>query len=315
MKQHDTSKIDHAYSRYSCISLPVIDQLQKEHLAGREPARLFPDLDPKEATIIVSESLEADRLLNNINSAIASGKPFSPPSDGYSDWSLVTAAKFFHFLAEEFENLGDIEQHDQWWAMGWATLEKAALSPTASPMIWYEDLYQDLSEQLAMNKETKALDYLNRALAHSFVYDQGQNANMYLRDIVNLYLQLGKYNKGFSILTGLLNNDPSDIWIYNLIAITFARYGFVKSGIKATRRALELIEATGDPEELYEQLDNALISFDIKNNEHRINKKVLALFNAALELDFDSGPRIPVDDLCAQLIPNLDRTPVKKSLV
>jgi hypothetical protein len=36
---------------------------------------------------------------------------------------------------------------------------------------------------------------------------------------------------------------------------------------------------------------------------------------AALELDFNAGQHIPAAELCAQIIPNLDRTAVKQSLV
>ncbi|MBN1318012.1 MAG: hypothetical protein JXA42_21195 [Anaerolineales bacterium] len=316
MKRHDAKKTDHAYSRYSCITYSVIDLLQKEHLAGRDPGKLLDHIDAKEASVIVSESLEADQLIKNITDALSSGRSFTPPSDGYSDWSLASAAELFLLLADEMWNLGNTEQHKQWWSTSWATLEKVAQSPTASPMLSYEDIYIDISEEMAASKEIKALEYLKRGLVYDLTNHEGVNAIQFLRDIADLYLNTGKYDKGVAILAALLHNDPSDIWTYNQIAVSFSKFGMVQSGIKATRRALELVHATGDPEQLTDQLNWALKSYDqpTKSKEHRVNKKIHAGLNAALELDFSAGRHVPVAKLCDRLVPNLDRTPVKKKL-
>lgn len=305
--------MEHATSRYGSVSESVINILQKEYQEGHYLGNCIPGTDANEAILIATESLKADTLLDNlINNQVSF---FDLPAKGYCDWSLVAAAEFFLALADDLQDRGEPKLQEEWWALGWATLEKVVLSPTASPLVCYEDLYSDLCQKMAEFNDIKAFDYLKRALAHNLAFNQGDNAENYLRDLADLFFRFNKYDKGIPILTALLQNDPSNIWVYNQIAISFSEFGMIDMGKKATTRALELIASTGDPEELHDQLADALASYNSpqKNKEHRVKPRILADLNAALELDFNTGIRRPISELCYELVPNLDRVPVKKT--
>jgi hypothetical protein len=77
---------------------------------------------------------------------------------------------------------------------------------------------------------------------------------------------------------------------------------------------LEVIEATGDPENLHDQLTNSLDDMqqsEKRGREAELAPGVLADFRAALALDFDAGQHQPIAELCRELVPDLDQVPVK----
>lgn len=119
------------------------------------------------------------------------------------------------------------------------------------------------------------------------------------------------------VLVGLLRNDPSDIWTYNVMALSFDRFGLADLGMEVTQRGLELVEATGDPEKLHDQLVKSVGGMrqsESRGREAKVAPTVLAGLRAALALGFDAGQRRPVTKLCWELVPDLDQVPVKRPM-
>ncbi len=182
----------------------------------------------------------------------------------------------------------------------------------------YDQTARFYHESLALTRELGdrcAVELMKQGLAHDLRYHEGMNADGLLRDLAETYLWMDDLNQGLAILAGLLRNDPSDIWTYNVMAIIFDRFGLADLGLEAAQRGLELVEATGDPEKLHDQLTDALN--DMQQSERRgreaeVDSTVLADFCAALALDFGAGQRRPVTELCWELVPDLDRVPVKR---
>lgn len=181
-------------------------------------------------------------------------------------------------------------------------------------MLWYEDIYFDVGQEYRVKGDRHAVELMKRGLAHNLRYNEANNAMNFLRDLAETYLWVGELDQGLAMFAGLLRNDPADIWTYNVIAITFDRFGLTEVGAEATRRGLELIEAAGDPEKLRGQLLDALE--DMRKSERRgreagVDPAVLADLRAVLALDFDAGRLLPITELCRELVPDLDRVPVK----
>jgi hypothetical protein len=312
MKRSSHPAEEHAYSRYACVSEAVIDQLQQDYFAGRDLARSIPDLDETQATIIVAESLEADRLWATLPERLAEEKPLeSAPSD----WTRATVAELFFAVEDETRTRASKKAQRDFWALAWAMLEEICKSPTASPLLWYEGIFFDVGQELRVRGERKALEFFKQALAHNLHHDEGSNADSCLRDLAETYLWVGDLDVGLRILIGLLHNDPVDIWTYNSMAITFDHFGLTEIGAEAARRGLDLVEATGDPENLRDQLLDALDR--MQESEHRgreaeVDPAVLADLRAALALDFDAGAHRPIEELCHELVPDLDQVPVKR---
>jgi tetratricopeptide (TPR) repeat protein len=306
---------EHAHSRYMMVSESVVDQLQRDYFAGRELDSSFPYIDATQAAVIVAESLEADQLINDLPERLLQGRPPEQQPRALSDWSRAAMAELFFEVVAVAREDGDEEAQRHWWALAWTMLEEVAKSPTASPMLWYEDIYFDVGQQMRITGERQAVDFFKRALAHSLNHDEGANADALLLDLAETYLWVGELERGVRMFAALLRNDPSNIWAYNVMAWSFARFGLAELGVEASRRGLELIEATRDPEKLHDQFVDALEDMgesEQGGREAQVNSDALAELRAALALDFDAGEGRPIDELCRELAPDLDQVPVKR---
>jgi hypothetical protein len=304
---------EHATSPYLCVSFAVIDKLQQVYFSGGDLAHSVPGLDGVEAAVVVAESVEADRLLTLFPEEVFEGS-FQPLFGKLSDFpSAVMADVFFSLLdveeEVEYETTRDI------WAMAWALLEKTLDSPVASPMLWYEDIFNDVAHQAAQARDRQAVELLKRSLAHDLRFHDGMNVESLLRDLADVHLQVGDLDPGLEILTGLVRNDPGDVWTYNLMAISFDGFGLTEIGAEAARRGLALVEATGDPHQLRGQLRECLDRLEQSERggaEAQVDPDVLADLRAALKLVAESGEHRPAAGLARWLVPDIDRVPVKR---
>jgi len=314
MRQVKLPYEEHATSRYTCLSVNVIDKLQRDYLAGRDLGRSIPDLDETEAAVIVAESLEADRILNLPPDKLFDGS-FEPLFGPVSDWPRAVMAEIFLASADLAREMGNKSKHRDLWSLAWAALEENLNSPVASPMLWYEDIFFDVGQELRVEGEYEAVDFLKRSLAHDLHFHDGMNAGSILAELAETYLWVEDYDMGLAMLAALLRNDPSDIWIYNLMALTFDRFGLTDVGAEAARRGLELVEAMGDLENLREQLLNSLDDMEQSERQGReaeVDPQVLADLRDALTLEFEAGERRSDAALCRELAPDLDQAPLMR---
>ena len=314
MKSTTHSSPEHAFSRYMCVTPSVIEKLQRDYLAGRDLARSLPDMDATTAAVILVESLEADRLWDTLPEALISGRPPEPQGE-ISDFAMAALAELLFTVADQARELGDEEQARGYRGLAFATLESLLDSPVASPMLWYEDIFSDMGQELRVLGDSNAVEYFKRALAHDLGREEGSNAANLLRDLAEAHLWLDELDEGLRILTAMLCNDPADVWTYNMMAIMFDDLGLVDLGTQGARRGLELIEVQGDPHNLREQLLeslNRLEGSERRGREADVGPEVLADLRAALALDFDAGQGRPMAELCRELVPDLDQMPVKR---
>ena len=110
MNRTDRSIEDHASSRYTCVSMRLIDELQRDYLAGRDPGVSLPHVDATTAAIIVAESLEADHLWETLPELMARGARPDPSREPLSDWGLATLAELFFAVADAASRQGDADQ-------------------------------------------------------------------------------------------------------------------------------------------------------------------------------------------------------------
>jgi tetratricopeptide (TPR) repeat protein len=302
----------HALSRYTAVTEGVIAKCQQDFRAGYDMGRSIPGLHATKATLIAVQSLAADALVHAPPDVILV-RPFGP----LDDWSLAVLAEILFSIEDQMRGrIGILKgQRRRVLERAWAALEQALDSPTTSPLLWYEDIFIDMAQEYRMKGEQRAIELMKRGLAHNLHYNEGNNVDSFLRDLAETHLWLGELDRGLEILTALLRNDPADIWTYNLVAITFDRFGLVDVGMEAARRGLDVLAATGDPEGLHDQLLRSLD--DLRQSENRgrepgVAPSVLADFRAALALDLSTGLHRPLTALCHELIPDLDQVPVKR---
>jgi hypothetical protein len=305
---------EHAFSRYMILTVGVIEKLQQDHFAGRDLGRSVPDIDADTAAVIVAESLEADRIWNLPPKRLLSGE-FR--KGRMSDFKRAALAEILFGIVDVAREMGDKEQERDWWALAMATLEEVLRSPTASPMLLYEDIFWDLAQASRKGWDREAIYWLKCGLAHNLYYNDGDWVVLLLRDLAEVYSSVGDLDTGLRMFTALLHHDPADIWTYNVMAISFDDFGLTEVGAEATQRGLELLDAYGDPENLRDQLNDCLERMrtsERHGREAEVTPTVLAEVRAALALDFNDGkPRTP-KALCRELLPDLDKMPVKRSM-
>jgi tetratricopeptide (TPR) repeat protein len=301
----------HAMSRYTVVTEGLIDKCQRDYQAGRDMGRSIPGLSAVKAAVIATESLEADRLLRASPEAI-----MDAPFEAMNDWSLAILAEILFDFADSARRIFPLPQEERKRLMdrAWTALEQALDSPTASPLLWYEDIYADVAQEYRMKGDPQAIELLKRGMAFNLRYHKGNNADSLLLDLAETHLWLDDLDRGLAILTALLRNDPSDIWTYNVMALTFDRFGLADLGMDVTQRGLKLIEATDDLEGLHDQFTESLDRLREsaqRGREVKVSPSVLADFRAALALDAEAGQFRPITELCQDLVPDLAQVPVK----
>ena len=292
----------------------VIDQLQQDYFAGRDLGQSIPDLDADTAALIVAESLIADHSYQTLVSRLKGAR--LPPGP-VSDFRYATQTELLFQVFQTARESGDKDAAGEWWAVAMASLEEALRSPTASPMLYYEDMFWEIAQAARGSSNQDSIYWLKCGLAHNLKYNDGDFVISLLRDLADVRIQSGDLDGGLRMLTALLHHDPADIWLYNTIASSFDDFGLTELGTRATLRGLSLLEARGDLEQLRPQLTDCLSRMrdsDQHGREVQVTPAVLDAFFAALELDFDAGqPRTP-EDLCRELVLDLDQVPVKRPL-
>ncbi|MGC9350187.1 MAG: SEC-C metal-binding domain-containing protein [Anaerolineae bacterium] len=304
---------EHAFSRYSNMTEDVIHELQLTYLAGFDLGVIFPHIGRDDATIIVAESLEADRVANLEPEQLFDAEHIKP--DRTSDFKWAALAEMLFELSDFAQEMENEETARDMWALAMAQLEGIARSPVASPLLWYEGIFVDLAG--ASMGEHEAIYWAKRALAHHLRYSGGDEALDYLRDLVDAYLAVDELDTGLAILAGMLRYDPGYIWTYNLMAISFDRHGLVDLGTLASQRALALIDARGDEENLRDQLTRCLASTEEaerRGREIEVDPDVLDDLRHALTLDFDAGEHQDIKAWLLELVPDLDEVEVKRPM-
>jgi hypothetical protein len=311
---------EHAGTRYMCVTFGVIDRLQRDFFAGRELGGSMPHIDPDRAAVMTAESLEADRMWNRLDERILSGpRGFAEVDTGRkSDFKGAGAAEVIFGTAAVARDLDDREAEENWRRLAMAVLEEILRSPTASPLLWYQDIFLDVAEaSKAEGDLAQAGMWLKRMLAHELRFDELGNAVGDLGDLARVYMEGGKLDRGLRMLAALVRHDPGDVWVYNLMAISFDRYGLAEIGAEATRRGLALLDARGDPENLGRQLEECLermTTSERQGREAEVTPSVLAELRTALDTPFDAGKLRSSEALCRELVPDVDEMPVKRPL-
>ncbi len=202
--------------------------------------------------------------------------------------------------------------------MNYTLLSEVAYSPTASPLLWYEDIFFDLAEDANFNDPGEALIFLKRGLVHNLRYNHGNNALKFLTKIADWHLTHEEFDRRLQIFSILLHNEPKNIWLYNNLALSAQEAQLFDISAQAAQRGLDLIKLQGDSEKLSAQLEQILTESRTQrrsvNKIAKISSVLIEDMHTTLNLDFDSTPLHPLETLCQELIPELDALPVKRPL-
>ncbi len=307
------SQPEHAGSRFQCVTVGVIDALQRAYRAGADLGQVIPDIDADMAAVIVAETLETDRIWSLLPERFLQDAARGP----MSDFKRAVLAEIAFAVSDTARDKKNKDEQGKWWAIAMASLNEIAKSPTASPLLWYEDIYLELAFAMRGDPKRESVGWIKSALAYDLRHHEGKSVPGLLRDLAEMYIAVGDVDRGLTILAALLRHTSDDIWIYNLMAISFDHFGLTEIGVLAARRGLELIDAQGDPEKLRGQLQDSLEDMHTSQRrgpEAEVKPEVLADLRAALALDFTSGQPHEWSTVCRELVPDLDRIPVKRPM-
>jgi tetratricopeptide (TPR) repeat protein len=300
-------------TRYAAVTELLIDKCQQDYAAGLDLAHSIPSLSGDEVALVVAESLEADDVIHQPREILLE----HARTGTLTDWSMAVLAEMLFVWAEDANPQEDIfaaTRRDEYEALAWNALEHTITSPTASPTLWYEQIYFEVSRHYLGSNDNRAIDFLQRGLLYDIDFYQARNAINFLRDLAEAHLSLDQLATGLNLFTHILRFQPGDIWTYNAIALSFDRFGLTELGTAATRRGLLLFEQVGEPAELRPQLTSSLEDMRQaarQGRETEVTPPLIDDFRQALELPFDTPPVGGVVDLCRQLLPDFDRIPRK----
>lgn len=297
----------HATSRYQQVVEGVIDELQGAHLRGDGVQRVAPWLSMEDKRCIVAETLDADRVVDLPTRLLLTGEEALGEMTDFK-WAAI-AERLMDASRAGSKAARNARVNDLLCAVG--------RSPTASPTLSYEPLYRDLAETALLDRDASAINWLKRVLGHNLHFHHGDDVTFALVDLASAYLQLDDLDKGLLILAKLIEHDPADQWIYRFLATGFGVLGLADLGLRGARQGLALLDENGDPDDLHDEL--LMAEFDLlatpkRGREHEVSADVLAEFEAALALPFDQGDSRAADELCRDLVPELEDIPVKRPL-
>lgn len=289
----------HAMSRYADITATVIHKAQIDYRQGRDLSKTSRRFEAWEIAVIAKETIEGDEI------AVLPEKRL-PDLDleGLSDWALA-------ILAERYQERGQN-------APAWEIYERILGRPEASITLWYEEIYYQVAQHHLWNGEQeKAFDYLRRCLAHNISHNDGRSVDEFLRDHARFHVRAGHLDQGLQIWTAVLQYDPSDVWTYNQLGFNLPRNGLADLTEETMERGLELLDEIGDAEGLRDQfhmlLEDARTAEE-RGREGEVSPDVLQAFREALHLPFDTKSDGSIINLAHELIPNLDKVPVKQPM-
>jgi hypothetical protein len=300
-------------SRYAAVTERLIDKCQQDYYANRDLERSIPSLSAGEVSIVVAESLEADSIIHRSPETLR-----GHARDGsLSDWGLAVVAEILFTWTADVKPDQDIfagTRREEYLDLAWTALEHTLNSPTASPMLWYEQIFFEVAQQYRLKQDVRTIELMKRGLVHDLEFYQAKNALNFLRDLAESCLALGQLDTGLDIFSNVLRFRPRDIWTYNAIAISFDRFGLTDLGTQATQRGLDLLDQVDAPSELTGQLNKSLEDMrraDRHGREADVSAHVLADFQQALTLDLDTAQSYTIHQLCETLIPDLGKVPRK----
>jgi len=302
-----------AASRYQCVSTDLIEILKNAFFKNQDFSKIASSLDLEKASLIVAETLQADLAIKQFYKMSLLGQVNGNVITEESDFVLAAIAELTRVMAEEAQT-DNQKEYTNLLATSFALLGKIANSPTASPMLWYEDIFWDLAEAVEPWRPKEALKFLKRGLAHNLRFNNGNNVFNFLQDIADWHIENKEFDRGLQIFTALLREKPGDIWIYNGLAFSCIDNNLEEIGVQAAQRGLELIEVKGDTDNLSSQLKQILKDRSSAKNAVRIKPSVLRDLSTALSLDFNATTSRTLDVLCRELIPDFDSIPVKRPL-
>ncbi len=229
----------------------------------------------------------------------------------------MLAEMFFTWAADLWEQSRDDifiqARYNEYTDLAWTALGHAATSPTLSPMVWYQEVYFELGQQLRRLGSPQAITSMQCGLRHDLHYYEGGNLANFGRDLAETYLYLGQFNQALPLLTILLQNNPTDVWTYNMMAFAFEEFGLIDLGRQAAARALALIKLPHQEQNLETQLTDALAKLNNHSGptrEAEAAPRLLAELSQALSLDFASGQYLSPPELARRLLPNLVAIPL-----
>ncbi len=321
VKNHRPGGWEHAVSRYMSVTVELVDVLQRDFLDGRGLGESVAHIDASEASVIVAESLEADRLWNRLagRTFLSGPRAFEEKGDRpKSDFRIAAEFELMIRMAEVARRVKDRGAQQNWEELAMATLKEVLRSATASPMLWYGEIFLDVAEAAAAADDpAEAQMWVKRALAHELRFEGGRNAGLLLTDLARFSVSAGDVERGLQVMAGLLRHDPGNIWAYNATALLLDESGLPDISAEAARRGLALLEAEGDPEKLRGQMEMILESATASRAQGprtTVASAVLDELRAALQTDFDAGKPPSVEGLCCEVVPDFDEIPVKRPL-
>lgn len=304
----------HATTRYLRITDALIEEVQRTHREGGDLYRVAPWLAHDAKRVILAVTLDADRAVRLPLRRLLEDEDALEP---HTDLKCVAVSEVLaNAPAGTRGRASEVAVEER----ALALLEEAGRSPLACPTLSYEPLYRDLAEAALLSDDDDerrvALDWLKRALAHNLRYEKGEDVVNGLIDLASAHLQLGELDQGLTILTRLLERDPTDVWVYRFMATGFGVVGLGALGLRAASRGIALTDEEED-EELHDEL--LMAQFELQtgqaaSREAEVNPAVLAAFEAALALEPDAGRDVPPEILCQTLVPGWSDIPVKAPL-
>jgi len=251
------------------------------------------DFRASDIVVAAYEVLEAERLTDDLSGV--SDRELAPRGD----WALACVAEVQRQAAELLRARGDAEQADSFTRKERRSLLKLAEGPWRSPTLNYGDIFSGFVNERVRQRDRSAFDMLHRKLSYD-VFHEPRNLRGDLRELAWYRTKFGEREAALRIYTGLLRDDPRDLWTYNAIALDLPQHGLPGLALEAVERGLVLIEQ-GVERGLEAQLRRS--AEQLRGLRDEADGAVVRRLRTALTLDPDqSRPRTP-RALCKALAP------------
>ena len=255
-------------------------------------------------------SEEAERTAEHLFS-LTDRQMIEYPLIGLSDFTLAT----LHSIFLEAE----VDTDEQ--AMLSRRMDEIHLaildSPTAEPLLDYGWIFMDAVQYLVPDRLNRdPLKLLRRSLAHEIFINQGTQVVSILHHMASLHAAYGMFDKALDIHVAVLKHDPRRFESFFELALDLGNAKEFAAAVKVASRGLGILASTRQKSRERSMGDDLAMSMNEwvrraqEGSETEASKSLMKRIESAMYTS--SLDATPLSEVVAELVPDLDKIPVKR---
>jgi hypothetical protein len=193
-------------------------------------------------------------------------------------------------------------------------LARVLFSDEGNPLVDYEWMALDFVQYQLATGDVDEIDILKRSVAHTLRYGDDKQVMQVLRHMGAVHLESGEVSDGCRVFGELIASDPLDFENYLDVSLLLHNLKHYDLSLQVATRAHHMLRISRSSNDMANQLafTPQMTRRQMDSDEAVIDKPAEKPLRKALETGFMRGTHLPIHELAARIIPEIDDIPVKE---